>query len=151
MNRRFTFPVKLTKQKEGGYLVEFPDLPEAITQGESSDEALTEAVDCLEEAIANRMAMKMPIPVPKRIVGRQQAASLSATIRPDVGAACVQTRTQTTVVTTQTEIKFSPSDALLTADECWNMVARCAAVTGARIDEMIREATDRQQMTEQPS
>ena len=80
MNRRFTFPVKLAKQKEGGYVVQFPDLPEAITQGESVDHALVEATDCLEESIANRMAMKLPIPTPKRVPERQHAVALSATL-----------------------------------------------------------------------
>lgn len=31
---KLTYPVKLTKQKEGGYLVQFYDFPEGITQGE---------------------------------------------------------------------------------------------------------------------
>lgn len=58
MSDRFNYPVKLTKQKEGGYLVQFPDLPEAITQGENVEDALNEAMDCLEEAIAHRIAKK---------------------------------------------------------------------------------------------
>ena len=57
MKRRFTYPVKLTKQKEGGYLVVFPHLPEAITQGESVEDALEQATDCLEEAIAKRIEL----------------------------------------------------------------------------------------------
>lgn len=64
MNNQFSYPVKLTKQKEGGYLVQFPDLPEAITQGENIEDALNEAMDCLEEAIAHRIAKKLEIPVP---------------------------------------------------------------------------------------
>lgn len=64
MNDQFAYPVKLTKQKEGGYLVQFLDLPEAITQGESMYDALNEAIDCLEEAIAHRITKKMDIPAP---------------------------------------------------------------------------------------
>ena len=66
MSDQFNYPVKLTKQKEGGYLVQFPDLPEAITQGESLEDALNEAMDCLEEAIAHRIAKKLDIPVPRQ-------------------------------------------------------------------------------------
>lgn len=62
MKKHFKYPVKLSKAKEGGYVVKFLDLPEAITQGETIEEALHEAIDCLEEAIANRMAMKLTIP-----------------------------------------------------------------------------------------
>lgn len=79
MKIRFTYPVKLAKQKEGGYLVTFLNLPEAITQGETIEDALEQATDCLEEAIANRIAMKLPIPHPKRITGKQ-SASISATL-----------------------------------------------------------------------
>src|ERR1700733_215618 len=64
MSNQFNYPVKLTKQKEGGYLVQFPDLPEAITQGETIEDALNEAVDCLEEAIAHRITKKLDIPLP---------------------------------------------------------------------------------------
>ena len=66
MSRHFNYPVNLIKQPEGGYVVTFPDFSEAITQGDTVDDALQEASDCLEEAVANRMAMKLDIPNPKR-------------------------------------------------------------------------------------
>lgn len=54
--RRFTYAVKLTPdQDDGGYVVTCRDLPEAITQGNTVEEALAEAADCLEEAIAARL------------------------------------------------------------------------------------------------
>lgn len=80
MIHAFVYPTKLTKQREGGYTVTFPDVPEAITQGETETDALCEAVDCLEEAIANRMAMKLSIPVPSLIKGRQKPIGLSTTL-----------------------------------------------------------------------
>lgn len=80
MMHQFTFSVKLTKQKEGGFLVQFPDLPEAITQGDSIVTALNEAIDCLEEAIANRMIMKLDIPTPKKLKMKCHTVSLSATL-----------------------------------------------------------------------
>lgn len=78
MIKYFNYPVKLSKQKEGGYLVEFPDLPEAISQGESITNALVEAADCLEEAIANRIEMKLPIPSPSKAKRGQHIVSLHA-------------------------------------------------------------------------
>jgi antitoxin HicB len=63
----FVFPAVLTAADEGGFVVTFVDLPEAVTQGESLEHALTEASDCLEESIANRIALGMPIPKPSRI------------------------------------------------------------------------------------
>jgi predicted RNase H-like HicB family nuclease len=63
--RQFTYAVRLTPDRaDGGYVVTCRDLPEAITQGESIQEALTEAADCLEEAIAGRMDDRRDIPEP---------------------------------------------------------------------------------------
>ena len=65
--RQFTYAVKLTAEKSaGGYVVTCRDLPEAITQGETVDNALTEAADALEEAIAARIDDGEVIPAPSR-------------------------------------------------------------------------------------
>lgn len=56
------YQADIVEQEEGGYLVTFPDFPEAITQGDTEDEAFWEAWDCLAEAIANRLALGIPIP-----------------------------------------------------------------------------------------
>ncbi len=61
---RFAYPANLTPETEGGYLVTFRDLPEAITQGDDLESALHEAADCLEEAIAGRIDDNEPIPAP---------------------------------------------------------------------------------------
>ncbi len=34
------FPAKFTPAKEGGFVVTFPDIPEAITQGDNVEDAL---------------------------------------------------------------------------------------------------------------
>lgn len=65
---RFSFPVTLTTDEvDGGFTVTFRDLPEAITQGENIEDALNEAADCLEEAIANRVIRRLPIPSPSEL------------------------------------------------------------------------------------
>lgn len=64
---RFTYPITLTHDKDdGGYVVTCRDLPEAITQGDTVDECLSEAADCLEEAIAGRVDDGTDIPVPSK-------------------------------------------------------------------------------------
>ncbi len=71
MIHEFTYPVTLTSDEtDGGFVVTFEDLPEAITQGETVEGALVEAADALEEAIAGRIQRGDPIPEPS------QAASL---------------------------------------------------------------------------
>jgi len=62
---RFTYPATLTPDDtDGGYVVTFPNLPEAITQGDTVDECLMEAADCLDEAIAARIDDGEPVPNP---------------------------------------------------------------------------------------
>lgn len=60
----FTYPAILTPEEEGGFLVRFRDLPEAITQGENVADALYQAADCLDEAIAGRIKRDDPLPLP---------------------------------------------------------------------------------------
>ena len=77
--QNFIYPVSLTQEKvEGGFVVRFIDLPEAITQGENVDDALLEAADCLEEAIANRIAMGLTIPNPSTTKKGQYSVPLPA-------------------------------------------------------------------------
>jgi antitoxin HicB len=61
------YPVKLKPDpEEGGFTVFFPDLPEAITQGENRSDALAQATDCLAKAIAGRIRRSDPIPPASR-------------------------------------------------------------------------------------
>lgn len=63
------YPVILEAQPEGGFVVTFPDVPEAITQGEDEGEALLYAVDALETALSFYVDARKPLPVaskPKR-------------------------------------------------------------------------------------
>jgi antitoxin HicB len=71
MTHEFTYPVTLTPDEaDGGFVVTFEDLPEAITQGETVAEALAEAADALEEAVAGRIQRSDPIPGPSPVAGR---------------------------------------------------------------------------------
>ncbi len=65
--RDFSYPVSLTAdESDGGYVVTFPDLPEAITQGDDAVDALGQAADALEEAIAGRVRRGDDIPEPSK-------------------------------------------------------------------------------------
>ena len=76
MSNQFNYPATLAKQKDGSYLVQFQDFPEAITQGDTMDDALNEAIDCLEEAVANRIEMKLDIPTPSHLKKNQYGIAL---------------------------------------------------------------------------
>ncbi len=60
------WPARLVPQPDGRVLVRFPDLPEAVTEGEDAADARAQAEDCLAEAIAGRVIDGEPIPAPSQ-------------------------------------------------------------------------------------
>src|SRR5271165_6838376 len=60
----FQYPVTLKREKTGGYLVTFPDIPEAITQGKTIDEAMAMAREALETALDFYFEDKHEVPMP---------------------------------------------------------------------------------------
>ncbi len=61
----FNYPAKFKHdKKEGGFVITFRDIPEAITQADTIDECFLEAADCLEEAIAGRIDDGFIVPEP---------------------------------------------------------------------------------------
>ena len=76
---RFVYPVGLTPVTDGppeehGFLATFPDLPEANTWGDTREEALINAADCLEEALAGRIVERDVVPEPSPARGRPTVA-----------------------------------------------------------------------------
>ena len=70
MARRLTYPVHLERQKDGSILVSFPDIPEALTEGATKEEALAEAEDCLIAALGGYIQARRAIPRPSAGRGR---------------------------------------------------------------------------------
>jgi len=63
----FVYPARFGRGDKSGVLViTFRDVPEAITQGKGEKDALWQAADCLEEAIAGRIADGREIPKASR-------------------------------------------------------------------------------------
>ena len=61
---RFTYPAQLQRYGVDEIVVSFRDLPECLTSGADETEALVEAADALEEAIAGRIGDPEAIPEP---------------------------------------------------------------------------------------
>jgi len=79
--RTFAYPVSLGKDREsGGYVARFRDLPEAVTQGESIEDALANASDCAEEAIAGRIRRGDLIPKASRARRGERLVAVPAAI-----------------------------------------------------------------------
>ena len=73
----FDYPVILTPD-DGTVLVTFPDVPEAITFGADTDEALMYAVDALETALSFYVDARKPLPVPSKPKRGQKTVRPSA-------------------------------------------------------------------------
>ncbi len=72
------YPAHLAPQKEGGYVVTFPDIPEAITQGEDVEDALLHAADVLESALDYYIEEGLTIPAPSKLKRGQHVVELPA-------------------------------------------------------------------------
>ncbi len=77
---KITYPVNLKKQKDGSVLVSFPDVPEAVTDGDSKTEALTSATDCLVAALGGYVNDKRDIPKPSKPKKGQPTIVLSTLV-----------------------------------------------------------------------
>jgi antitoxin HicB len=60
---RFTIR-PLTQKEGGGYLIEFPDLPGCMSDGETIDEALANGAEAKRDWIAAMQAAGRPVPAP---------------------------------------------------------------------------------------
>lgn len=65
-NVAFGYPYRLERQKNGWWLVRFPQIPEALTEGETKEEAFENAKDCLITALEGYVKAGRPIPRPPR-------------------------------------------------------------------------------------
>ena len=81
------YPVKLDDGNGGGFLVSFPDIPEALTEGATVREALAEAEDCLIAALGGYVEARRKIPVPSPARGRP-VVSLPALVAAKVALYC---------------------------------------------------------------
>jgi antitoxin HicB len=70
----YDYPVTLTPDPDGGFVVTFPDVPEAITQGDTREEALAHARDALETALVFYLDDRRPVPAPSAPDGRRCVA-----------------------------------------------------------------------------
>jgi len=70
---RYAYLFDLVPQPEGGFTVTFPDVPEAITEGDTEDEARGRAEDALVTALSFYTDEARPLPTPSAARGRPVA------------------------------------------------------------------------------
>jgi antitoxin HicB len=77
----FRYPVTLTRDEvDGGFVVTFVDIPEAITQGDTEAEALAAAKDALESALDFYFEDKRAVPVPSKAKRGQNVIELPVSL-----------------------------------------------------------------------
>ena len=79
------FPVILTPDKNEngtgcGFVVTFPDIPEAITQGDTVEEAMRMAQEALETALEFYFEDNRIVPVPSQAKRKQSVVELPASL-----------------------------------------------------------------------
>ena len=62
------YPATFEKQKDGNYLVQFVDLPDTFTEGQSKEEALFNATEVLSAMLAWRLNGAKDVPAPSQNV-----------------------------------------------------------------------------------
>ena len=81
---RHSYPCVLAPEKDGGFAVSFPDVPEALTCGDDRSEAIAMAEDALAGALAGYVQEQWDIPRPGPVPEDQDVVAV-----PPVAAAKV--------------------------------------------------------------
>ncbi len=66
---KIEYPARIAQEEDGIFFVSFPDLDEAMTQGETLEEALFNAAEVLTLVMEHRLEQEQEIPEPSRITG----------------------------------------------------------------------------------
>ncbi len=76
----YAYPCQLTPDEDGGFVVTFRDVPEAITGGSDHAEALAMAEDALATALAGYVHEEWEIPMPSDIEEGQVSVAVPSVV-----------------------------------------------------------------------
>ena len=74
------YPMHLEAAEEGGFIISFPDIPEAHSQAEDEVEAVQRGTDSLETALEIYFEDRRPIPAPSKPHRGQTMIELPASV-----------------------------------------------------------------------
>lgn len=74
------YPARFTPAEEGGYVVTFRDIPEAITQGDTDDEAMEMAEDVLVSSMDFYVEDRRHVPAPSDPEPGERLVALPASV-----------------------------------------------------------------------
>ncbi|MBB3193918.1 type II toxin-antitoxin system HicB family antitoxin [Roseateles terrae] len=82
MKNRFSFPAKFEPDADtGGYVVTFRDIPEAITQGDSLEDARAMALDALATAMEFYQEEQRAVPEPSALEPGEELVTLPVSMQ----------------------------------------------------------------------
>ena len=84
---KFVYPAQLRRAGPDEVVVSFRDLPECLTSGADEAEALSEAQDALEEAVAGRIDDGEPIPTPSLLLPGERTVAVPSEMAAKVARA----------------------------------------------------------------
>lgn len=76
----FCYPFTVEKQGKESFLIQFPHVPEALTEGASKEEAVSLAQDCLIAALGFYVKAWRPLPLPHISKNNEYVVNLPAII-----------------------------------------------------------------------
>ena len=132
------FPARLIGQKDGTLLVEFPDLPGAVTYGRTLNEAASNAREALSAYLSSMIKHGEPIPAPG---SRRRGRGVMLLITPDAKTQAAllirEARGERTIADLATALETSwPSAKRLEDPEHWpslRTLDRAAEALGLRL------------------
>lgn len=74
------YPARFTEAPEGGFVVTFRDIPEAITQGDSEEEAMEMAEDVLVSSMEFYLDERRRVPAPSAAESGERLVHLPASV-----------------------------------------------------------------------
>lgn len=74
------YPATFTEDKDGGFVVTFRDIPEAITQGDTEEEAMAMAEDVLLDSIDWYLEQKKAVPAPSQAQAGDRLVELPVSV-----------------------------------------------------------------------
>jgi antitoxin HicB len=74
------YPARFSEAPEGGFVVTFRDIPEAITQGDSEDEAMEMAEDVLLSSMEFYLEARRAVPAPSAAQPGERLVHLPASV-----------------------------------------------------------------------
>jgi antitoxin HicB len=74
------YPARFEAAEEGGFVVTFRDIPEAITQGDTLEEARFMAADALLVSMEFYFDGKRPVPAPSKAAKGEELVALPASL-----------------------------------------------------------------------